>query len=115
MKDRDVARNVLTKVFPQECQAIGPESVEDVLSGNVKVVAPEEGRPFPIMEVFDFLKEAAQFILSAYAIYKIIKDQGGGPKPTIREFKDAVSKEQPEQRRLTADQVEKILKEITKL
>jgi hypothetical protein len=115
MEDGDVARNVLTKVFPEECQAIGPASVEDAVSGDVRIVPPEEGRPFPVMEIFEFLREGAQFILSVYAIYKIIWNESGGRKPMLQELKHAVAKKKPKSGALTPEQIEKILKEIAKL
>jgi hypothetical protein len=115
MKSKDVARKILTLAFPEECQAIGPDSLDHVISGDVKIVMPEEGRPFPIVEILDFLKEASQFILSAYAVYKIVKEQGGGRKPTVTELKKAVAKEESKPVSLSHDQIERILKEIVKL
>jgi hypothetical protein len=56
MIEKGLARNVLTNVFPEECRAVGPNSLNDLLSQDVTIVAPDEGRPFPIMEIFEFPK-----------------------------------------------------------
>ncbi|WP_342723928.1 hypothetical protein AAFG07_33280 [Bradyrhizobium sp. B097] len=113
MNEKDLARNILTNVFPEECRTVGPNSLNDLLSGDVTIVPPEEGRPFPLMEVFEFLKEAAQFIIAAYSVYKILRDQFGR-KPTLRELKQETAK-QAKRGSLSDKQIENLLKEIQKL
>jgi hypothetical protein len=85
MIEKGLARNVLTNVFPEECRAVGPNSLNDLLSQDVTIVAPDEGRPFPIMEIFEFLKEAAQFILAAirYTKFSRISSVGNQRCPNL--------------------------------
>lgn len=108
--DRDVASMILEKLFPEECKAAGPNLVSDAIAG-VEVQPPEEGQPFPLMEVFDFLKDAAQFILAAYGIYKAWKELHNG-KPTLSELRSEINEKVIKGRRLTPEQKDKIIREI---
>lgn len=113
MIEKGLARNVLTNVFPEECRAVGPNSLNDLLSQDVTIVAPDEGRPFPIMEIFEFPKGSGSIHSCCYSIYKILKDQFGR-KPTLPEFKQAIAKD-TKRGPLSDEQVEAILKKIKEL
>jgi hypothetical protein len=68
---------------------------------------------FPLWKFSSSQKEAAQFILAAYSICKILKDQFGR-KPTLPEFKQAIAKD-TKRGPLSDEQVEAILKKIKEL
>lgn len=112
MNDADLARKVLTGAFPQECEAVGQSSIEDVISG-VDIVAPEEGRPFPIHDVLQFLKDIAELVLALIPIIKFLWNQNK-KKPTLPEVRAETAKRGVKHGKISDDQVNKTIKEILK-
>lgn len=113
MSDVERALKVLTASFPDECNAIGQNNVKDLLSGEVTIVMPEEGRPFPYVEVFEFVKGAAEFTLTAISIYVALKETSKR-KPTLRELELEIAGRQLETKNVSGEQTERILKEIAR-
>lgn len=110
MSDEEVAIRILNRVFPKECKAAGSSLVSDAVAG-IKVEPPAEGQPFPVMEIVEFLKDAAQFIAAAYAIYKTWKELNKS-EPSIDQLKEELAKRGVKRGRLSETQEDKILQEI---
>jgi len=110
--NKDLARRVLLDSFPQECAAAGPSSVDDVLNG-VDIVVPEEGRPFPLHEIFQFLKDVAEFLLVLIPLVKVLWAMYKR-KPTAAEVEAETKKRGVGHGKLKPEQVEKAIKGLLK-
>src|SRR5664279_70701 len=83
-------RAVLEAVFPEEYRALGPTTVGDIVTGG-DIEAPEEGRPFPLMEIAELLKDAAKFITACLAIYGAMHAaKSKQARPTEKDFEKEV-------------------------
>ena len=114
MKDTELVERVLFAAFPEECNAAGRSNVKDIISGDVVLAAPDEGRPFPIGEVLPFLKDAAQLTLAFIAIYKALKDQLKR-KPTVAELESKVATSQSPQTGVSKQQAKSIIDQIRRI
>jgi hypothetical protein len=112
MDPKDLARQVVLDSFPEECTAAGPSSVDDIL-GGVEIVPPDEGRPFPIHEILQFLKDVLEFTLVLIPIVKILWDQYK-KKPTVDQVKAEAEKQGVKRGKLTSEQAEKAIKGLLK-
>jgi hypothetical protein len=109
---KDLARQVMLDSFPAECAAAGPSVVNDALDG-VDVEVPAEGRPFPLHEIFQFLKDLAELLLALIPIIKLLWDTHKR-KPTPAEVEAEAKKKGVGHGKLKPEQVEKAVKGLLK-
>jgi hypothetical protein len=88
-------KNILSRCFPDECDAIGPSNLEHLIEGKTKFETPDSGKLFPpITEIFDLLRDSISIIGTFLTIYLAIRKTKNKP-PTNAEVKTEWEKSTP--------------------
>jgi hypothetical protein len=113
MGDDGTVKRVLLATFADDCGAVGPSNVNNIVEGRVVFQQPETGRFFPLLEVLQDLAAAVAFIKGAIELYNVLRARLGRP-PSPGELKAASKETIVTPHKLTDAKVNNVLDEVVK-
>lgn len=103
---------ILEKYWTDECDAVGPTNVEDIVEGEVSYESAEGGSYIDLGEVITILAAAATFIRNVIDIYKSL-EQDKKKFPDDEDLKLEARKKKLESEDIDEETKNKIYKEIS--
>jgi hypothetical protein len=62
MNESEKVRQVLESCYPDDCDAVGPSNLDDIVSSDAAFSAPSVGQQIPLLEILQMLAAAATFL-----------------------------------------------------
>ena len=93
MSDKVLIQQILNDVFPEECKALGLDTVKELVAG-MSIVDPEKGSKFPLMEIAEVIKQSVEFLAASIAVYAALRRPSGPnkAKPSADQLEKAVER-----------------------
>jgi hypothetical protein len=115
MSDKVFIQQILNDVFPEECKALGLDTVKELVAG-MSIVDPEEGSKFPLMEIAEVIKQSVEFLAASIAVYAALRPPSGPnkAKPSADDLEKAVERKGVKSGKLSKKQRRALLEEVVR-
>lgn len=108
--NKENLKHLLNEVFPGECQSVGPELLDELVSGKVSFERPEHGRRFDLPDL-ETLKEALEIVKILLGIFGIVKSKKKR-RPKANEIAEAVEGQGVERQRVSDEEMTSLIEHV---
>lgn len=106
----DVMKRVLEEAFPEECQSIGPDLLDKLVSNKIALSVPSQGQPFGNTEL-EILNHALGILESLVTIFAVLAELYSR-SPTAQEIDDEANSRGIDVQRFTEQERSVLIKGV---
>ncbi len=108
--DNEDIKGVLIEVFPGECESVGPEMVDDLVSGRVDFQRPEHGKRFDLPDL-GTLKDALLVLKALVDMFFVFKKEKKRP-PTPEELAGAAKEHTVQKATISDEEMDALVRKV---